>query len=131
MAVVAAVLIDATGRVLLQQRPQGKRHAGLWEFPGGKVEPGETRESALVREVAEELGIAIAPGDLAFAMQSRAGGDPHVLFLYTCRRWRGEPRCLEGGAVGWFTPDEARRLPVPPLDEEPVARLAAMLAAAA
>ena len=128
---VAAVLIDARGRVLMQRRPPGKRHAGLWEFPGGKVELGEKRESALIREVAEELGIAIAPADLALAMESRAERDPHVLFLYTCRRWRGEPRCLEGGALGWFTPAEARRLSVPPLDLEPVARLEAMLAAAA
>ena len=128
--VVAAVLIDAMDRALLHRRPAGKRHAGLWEFPGGKVEPGESHESALIREIAEELAIAIAPTDLAFAMESRDARDPHVLFLYTCRRWRGEPRCLEGGAVGWFTPEEARRLPLPPLDFEPVARLEAMLAAA-
>jgi 8-oxo-dGTP diphosphatase len=129
--VVAVILIDAAGRVLMQLRPAGKRHAGLWEFPGGKVEPGESRESALIREVGEELAIAIAPADLAFAMESRDERDPHVLFLYTCRRWRGEPRCLEGGEVGWFAPGEARRLAVPPLDVEPIARLEALLATAA
>ena len=127
---VAVVLIDPRGRVLLQRRPAGKRHAGLWEFPGGKVETLETRESALIREIAEELAIALAPADLSFAMESRDERDPHVLFLYTCRRWRGEPCCLEGGEVAWFTPEEARRLPVPPLDVEPIARLEALVAAA-
>jgi 8-oxo-dGTP diphosphatase len=135
--VVGVILIDREERVLLRRRPPGKRHAGLWEFPGGKVEPGEARKAALVREVAEELGIAVSAGDLNFALRSTdpatdpAAREPHVLFLYTCRVWRGVPRCLEGGAVGWFTPEAARRLPVPPLDVAPVARLEAILAAAA
>ena len=120
--------------MLFRSRPPGKAHAGLWEFPGGKVEPGEGTRAALVREIAEELGIAIAPRALAFVALShdRAPGamrrEPHVLFLYTCRAWTGAPRCTEGGAVGWFTPGQAARLAVPPLDLEPVARLAEILA---
>jgi 8-oxo-dGTP diphosphatase len=130
--VVGVILIDRDGRVLLRRRPPGKRHAGLWEFPGGKVEPGEARPAALVREIGEELGIAVAERDLDFAMRSTdpARREPFVLFLYTCRLWLGEPRCLEGGEVGWFAPAAARRLPVPPLDVEPVAKLEAILAAA-
>jgi len=132
--VVGVILIRSDGRVLLRRRPPDKAHAGLWEFPGGKVEPGERNREALAREVAEELAIGLDPRRLAFAALSHDRGagpaprEPYVLFLYTCRAWRGEPRCTEGGEVGWFTPAEARGLPVPPLDVEPVARLAAILA---
>ena len=135
--VVGVILIAPDERVLLRCRPPGKRHAGLWEFPGGKVEPGEARKAALVREIAEELGIAISAGDLDFAVRSvdpatdPAVREPYVLFLYTCRLWRGEPRCLEGGEVAWFTPEGALGLPVPPLDVAPVTKLEAILAAAA
>lgn len=135
-AVVGVILVAADGRVLMRRRPPGKAHAGLWEFPGGKVEPGEGVRAALVREVAEELGIVIAPRKLAFAALSHdrrpdlARREPYVLFLYTCRAWEGEPRCTEGGEVGWFTPGQTARLQVPPLDVEPVAQLAAILARA-
>ena len=131
---VGVILIRPDGRVLLRRRPAGKAHAGLWEFPGGKVEPGERNRAALAREVAEELGLALDPRKLAFAALSHdrdpdpARREPYVLFLYTCRDWQGEPRCTEGGEVGWFAPGEARGLAVPPLDVEPVARLEEILA---
>jgi 8-oxo-dGTP diphosphatase len=91
--VVAAALVDAQGRVLVQQRPPGKQMAGLWEFPGGKLESGETPEAALVRELAEELGIAVDPADLApltFASEP-LGGKHLLLLLYLCRAWTGAP----------------------------------------
>jgi 8-oxo-dGTP diphosphatase len=132
--VVGVILVGRDGRVLLRRRPPGKAHAGLWEFPGGKVEPGEQNRDALVREIAEELGVALAPRALSFAAVAQdrhpdpARREPYVLFLYTCRDWEGEPRCTEGGEVGWFTPEAARALSVPPLDVEPLAQLAAILA---
>ena len=137
VCVVAIALIDAQGRVLLQKRRAGRRHGGLWEFPGGKVERGETPELALVREIAEELGIAVAPGDLyaegEVAEQFAPGNDrpPLVLKLYRCSRWSGEPCCLDADQIGWFTPAEAVQLPVPPLDLPFIARLGAIVAATA
>ena len=130
--VVCVALIDGCGRVLLQKRRADSRHGGLWEFPGGKIEPGESGESALVREIAEELGIAVALGDLQPQGESaeRPDGDsPVVLILYSCIRWRGEPRCLAGEAIGWFSPGEAAMLAVPPLDRPFVERLPAIVAA--
>lgn len=131
--VVCIALIDDRGRVLLHKRRAGGTHGGLWEFPGGKIEPGETSETALVREIAEELGIAVAAADLraqgASAGQAE-GGMPLVLFLYSCTRWSGEPRCLEGEAMGWFTALETGALAVPPLDRPFVAQLAAIVAGA-
>ncbi len=119
--VVAIALIDASGRVLMQKRRRGADHGGLWEFPGGKVEPGETLGESLCREVLEELGLIVAPEriePLSFA----AGPDqPHVILLYTCREWQGEPRCLDGEAIGWFGPVQLDRLEMPPLDV-PLAR---------
>lgn len=118
LAVVAVALTDAEGRVLVQRRPVGKFMAGLWEFPGGKIEPGEAPEDALVRELAEELGIDVAPGDLApltFASQPLA--DRHLLLLlYRCTRWTGEPRPLDADALLWRRPDEMADLPMPPAD---------------
>lgn len=118
LAVVAVALTDAEGRVLVQRRPVGKFMAGLWEFPGGKLEPGEAPEAALVRELAEELGIDVAPGDLApltFASQPLA--DRHLLLLlYRCTRWTGEPRPLDADALLWRRPDEMADLPMPPAD---------------
>ena len=121
--VVALALIDLSGRVLMQKRRPGGRHGGLWEFPGGKQECGESPESALVREIAEELGIALDASALRFVARSSVPDEPFVLTLYTARAWRGEPRCLEGEAIGWFTPTAAARLAVPPLDLPLLARL--------
>lgn len=116
--VVAAALIDGGGRVLVQQRPPGKPMAGLWEFPGGKVEPGEVPEAALVRELAEELGIAVAIGDLTpGAFASEALSDRHlVLLLYTVRNWDGEPEARHASALKWERVAELRDLVMPPAD---------------
>ncbi len=118
LLVVAAALIDAAGRVLMQRRPPGKAHAGLWEFPGGKVDEGETPDQALIRELDEELGIATRTADLApctFATD-RQGSRTIILLLFTCRVWRGEPIARAADALCWKVPTELRRLPMPPLD---------------
>ena len=133
---VCVALLDTDGRVLLQRRRSDSRHGGLWEFPGGKIEPGESHESALVREIAEELGIVVAGDDLqaegesAGKAEGRHGDPPLVLYLYSCIRWRGEPRCLDGEAIGWFAPHEAAALAVPPLDRPFVERLSSIISAA-
>jgi len=118
--VVAAALRDESGRWLMQRRPAHKQHGGLWEFPGGKVEPGETPGAALVRELNEELTITVAPDDLttsSFASGEGEGGSPAiVILLYTAARWSGVPRAEEGGEVGWFTTAEIAALDRPPLD---------------
>jgi 8-oxo-dGTP diphosphatase len=118
--VVAAAVRDSAGRLLLQQGLPHKRHAGLWEFPGGKVESGETPRFALCREIAEELAIELAEDALVPAgFAEEAGFDgrpPLVLFLYTCLRWQGEPEAREGQGWGWFTPEQARELPMPAMD---------------
>ncbi len=122
LGVVAAAITGADGRVLLHRRPEGKAHAGLWEFPGGKVETGEFPRGALVREIAEELGLTLLEADLSPAAiaQSRARGvDPDiVILLYTASRWGGEPQAIEGNEWGWFTIAQARALDKPPLDIE-------------
>jgi 8-oxo-dGTP diphosphatase len=125
--VVAAALIDPAGQVCLQRRPEGKAHGGLWEFPGGKVERGESPAGALVREIAEELGIALAEADLRPC--GFAGDDRVVILLYACRRWVGVAQALEGGALGWFAPAELAVRPMPPLDY-PLARAVTDLIAA-
>ena len=115
--VVAGALI-ADGRVLVQQRPAGKQHAGLWEFPGGKVEAGETPEAALIRELAEELDVAVgraALSPLAFASVP-ASERQMVLLLYRVANWRGEPRAIEAPALRWGTPAQLAALPMPPAD---------------
>lgn len=117
-AVVALALSDRNGNWLMQRRPEHKHHGGLWEFPGGKVEPGETPRAALVREIAEELGITIDHAGLTPAAFADDGlpGTP-VILLYTADSWAGGAPCaMEGGAVGWFTPGEIARLACPPLD---------------
>ena len=135
VAVVCIALLDTDGRVLLQKRRSDSRHGGLWEFPGGKVEPGESRKSALAREIAEELGIVVATADLRAEGESagkteRDQGDPPVvLYLYSCVRWHGAPCCLEGEAIGWFAPQAAAALAVPPLDRPFIERLPALIAA--
>ena len=125
LTVVAAALIARDGRVLVQQRPAGKSLAGLWEFPGGKVERGEAPAAALVRELEEELGIAVDPADchpLTFASEALA--DRHLLLLlYRVDRWRGEPRALEAPALRWATATELADLPMPPADRPLIAAL--------
>lgn len=116
--VSAVALIDPDGRVLVAQRPEGKSMAGLWEFPGGKVEPGETPEAALIRELHEELGIdtwasCLAP--LTFA--SHGYPDFHLLMpLFACRKWQGIVTPREGQVLKWVRPGELRDLPMPPAD---------------
>ena len=116
--VSAVALIDPDGRVLLAQRPEGKSMAGLWEFPGGKVEAGETPEEALIRELHEELGIdtwssCLAP--LTFA--SHAYEDFHLLMpLFACRRWNGTPQSKEGQALKWVKAQDLMNFPMPPAD---------------
>jgi 8-oxo-dGTP diphosphatase len=133
MTVVAAALLDGEGRILLQQRAPGRAMAGLWEFPGGKVEPGELPEAALVRELEEELGIGIAPGDFTPACFASAPvADRHmILLLYLCRTWRGEPAALDASALAWLRPDEMRPSDMPPADAPLIPMLDALLAAEA
>jgi len=116
--VVAAALADRGGRVLLQRRAQGRAMAGLWEFPGGKVEPGEKPEAALARELKEELGISVRPEALApCAFASADNGGRHMLLLlFTCREWRGIPEALDADALLWARPAEMRALAMPPAD---------------
>lgn len=117
MPVVALALFDAAGRILLQQRPRGKHHAGLWEFPGGKVESDERPRDSLVREIAEELAIALDPGLLQCAFfAEETGAKDIVLFLYTSHQLGVEPEGLDGQAWGWFTLAAAAQLPLAPMD---------------
>lgn len=118
MLVVAAALVDGAGRVLVQRRPPGKALAGLWEFPGGKVEAGETPEAALVRELEEELGVVVAPTALApLTFASAPLADRHLLLLlYVCRVWTGEPQALDATAIKWHAPADLRGLEMPPAD---------------
>ncbi|MBT8153553.1 8-oxo-dGTP diphosphatase MutT [Epibacterium ulvae] len=116
--VSAVALIDPDGRILLAQRPEGKSMAGMWEFPGGKIEPGETPEAALVRELQEELGIntwksCLAP--LTFASHSYE--DFHLLMpLFACRKWEGIPQGKEGQTLKWVIPQDLRNYDMPPAD---------------
>jgi 8-oxo-dGTP diphosphatase len=116
--VVAVALVDVDGRVLVSQRPEGKSLAGLWEFPGGKVDAGERPEAALVRELNEELGIDVAESCLApLTFASHAYPDFHLLMpLYVCRRWKGDARSMEGQALKWVRPNGLRQLAMPPAD---------------
>ncbi len=120
--VVAAALLVPGPLILMQQRKLSGAHGGLWEFPGGKVERGESAESALLREIDEELGITLDPSalqPLTFASDPTlppAPRQPHVILLYICRRWEGEPRCLDAEAIAWVAPEALMALPMPPLD---------------
>lgn len=127
--VSAAALIDVDGRVLLAQRPAGKAMAGLWEFPGGKLEAGETPEAALIRELAEELGINTVSSCLApLTFASHSYEDFHLLMmLYACRRWQGMVTPQEGNDVVWVRPNRLRDYPMPPADEPLVAMLQDLL----
>ena len=117
--VAACALVDADGRVLLAQRPQGKSMAGLWEFPGGKVEPGETPERSLIRELKEELAIDVKEACLApLTFASHSYPDFHLLMpLFVCRRWDGFVQSREGQALKWVRPRDLRNYPMPPADE--------------
>ena len=123
--VAACALVDADGRVLMCQRPEGKQLAGLWEFPGGKVEPGETPEACLIRELEEELGITVAEACLApFVFASHSYESFHLLMpLYLCRRWQGQVERREHAALRWVRPAQMGELPMPPADVPLVAYL--------
>lgn len=118
LLVAACALVDVDRRVLISQRPEGKSMAGLWEFPGGKVEDGETPEGTLVRELAEELGVETSPACLApLTFASHAYNDFHLLMpLYVCRRWSGTPRGREGQALKWVRAVNLRDYPMPAAD---------------
>ena len=113
---MAVALIDPAGRVLMQKRRIGGAHGGLWEFPWGKVEASETPAAALIREIAEELGVVLTHDALSPLTFATDPGQPHVILLYTCRRWSGEPACLAGEELGWFAPAALASLAMPPLD---------------
>jgi 8-oxo-dGTP diphosphatase len=127
--VAAVALIDVDGRVLLAQRPAGKSMAGLWEFPGGKVDPGETPEDALVRELAEELGIDTTASCLApIAFASHGYETFHLLMpLFACRQWRGTPQAREGQVLRWVRIGDLHTFPMPPADIPLIALLRDLL----
>ena len=127
--VAACALIDPDGRVLIAQRPQGKSMAGLWEFPGGKVEPGERPEQSLIRELREELGIVVKEECLApLTFASHLYPDFYLLMpLYVCRRWEGIVEAREQQALKWVRPNELRNYPMPPADEPLISHLATLL----
>ncbi len=129
LLVAAAALVDAEGRILVQQRPPGGSLAGLWEFPGGKIEPGETPEAALMRELAEELGVTIAIDALTPATFASAGlGARHlVMLIYLCRDWDGEPKPLHASDLRWCSIAELGDLPMPPADVPLIPLIAALL----
>jgi 8-oxo-dGTP diphosphatase len=129
MIVVAAALVDPDGRILLQQRQAASSMAGLWEFPGGKIEPGETPEQALIRELAEELAIGVDQACLAPAtFASAALGDRHLLLLlYVCRKWRGVPQPLAADALRWVRPAQMHTIAMPPADVPLIGLLEALV----
>jgi len=130
LLVVAVALVDTDGRILLSQRPEGKQLAGLWEFPGGKVEPGERPETALIRELSEELGIDVKEPCLApLTFASHAYEEFHLLMpLYICRRWNGMVQGREGQPIKWVKPLDLRSYPMPPADEPLIPALIDLLA---
>ena len=127
--VAACALIDVDGRILLAQRPAGKPMAGLWEFPGGKVESGERPEDSLIRELKEELGIIVQEACLApLTFASHAYPEFHLLMpLYVCRRWDGTVTPREGQRLAWVRPNRLRDYPMPPADEPLIAHLTDLL----
>ncbi|HWD58661.1 MAG TPA: (deoxy)nucleoside triphosphate pyrophosphohydrolase [Stellaceae bacterium] len=129
LLVAAVALIDADGRVLLAERPPGKHLAGLWEFPGGKVQPGETPEAALIRELDEELGIGTHETCLApFTFASHAYENFHLLMpLYVCRKWQGIASSREGQRLKWVRPAQLTDYPMPPADKPLIAMLRDLL----
>ncbi len=129
LLVVAAALVDADNRVLIAQRPEGKQLAGLWEFPGGKLDPGERPEDALIRELQEELGISVkAPCLAPLTFASHAYDDFHLLMpLYVCRKWEGFVTSAEGQAIKWVRARELRQHAMPPADIPLIAPLIDLL----
>ena len=129
LVVVACALVDADGRVLIAERPAGRSMAGLWEFPGGKVEAGERPEETLIRELEEELGITVKEVCLApLTFASHAYPDFHLLMpLYVCRRWEGLVRAQEGQRLAWVRPNRLKDYPMPPADQPLISHLAALL----
>ena len=127
--VVACALIDADGRVLIAERPAGKPMAGLWEFPGGKVQTGERPEETLIRELNEELGIVVNDACLApLTFASHSYADFHLLMpLYVCRRWEGTVTPMEGQKLAWARPNRLRDYPMPPADVPLIAHLTSLL----
>ena len=129
VTVAACALVDPDGRVLIAQRPKGKPMEGLWEFPGGKVEAGETPEQSLIRELEEELGIVVKEACLApLTFASHSYPDFHLLMpLYICRRWDGMVTAKEGQSLKWVRPNRLRDFPMPPADVPLVAHLTTLL----
>jgi len=129
LLVVAVALIDADDRVLIAQRPEGKALAGLWEFPGGKIDANERPEAALIRELHEELGIVVKEACLApLTFASYAYPDFHLLMpLYVCRRWEGFVQSREGQALKWVRARDLRQYPMPPADEPLIPPLVELL----
>ena len=127
--VVAVALVDTDGRILVQRRPEGAAMSGLWEFPGGKIEAGESPERALIRELDEELGISVEQACLApAAFASEPLGDRHLLLLlYACRKWLGTPRALQASELKWARAVELHRLPMPPADRPLIGLLEALV----
>ena len=127
--VAACALIDADGRVLIAERPAGKDMAGLWEFPGGKLEPGERPEETLIRELSEELGIVVRDACLApLTFASHAYPHFHLLMpLYVCRRWEGQVTAKHHSRLAWVRPNKLRDYPMPPADEPLISHLTTLL----
>jgi 8-oxo-dGTP diphosphatase len=127
--VAACALVDADGRILLAQRPPGRAMAGLWEFPGGKIEAGERPEQTLIRELEEELGVIAEESCLApLTFASHAYADFHLLMpLYVCRKWEGTVQPREGQALAWVRPNRLRDYPMPPADEPLIPHLIGLL----
>jgi 8-oxo-dGTP diphosphatase len=129
LLVAACALVDADGRVLIAQRPEDKTMAGLWEFPGGKIEDGEQPEQTLIRELKEELGITVSEACLApLTFASHSYPDFHLLMpLYVCRRWEGTVNALEGQQLAWVKPNRLRDYEMPPADVPLVSHLMTLL----